>query len=243
MFRVTLTLFFIITFFQDVEAMSSFNGSKDKLDQMAAKDYFVEGLQGELAEAVANGYDAEIKKAIDMGADVNYIGKKGMTPLMWGIVKESYEGVLTLLKYNADPNISTDANNVMQMASMLGDSRYLNLLIQHGGDVNTEIERSGRTIIFEAALNNRIDNIKLLVKHGANIDHKNISGSTVLHDAVTAKSYEVAVALVKLGAKSTIKDRWGYDVLSTLKQYGDKGVEKGSENYSYYKQLMELLTD
>lgn len=238
---ITVIVAFTFALCQGVVALSAGGDYMKRLNDMTAEEFFESDVYISLAKAVEVGDTSEIKRLAKSEMNINHVGKEGMTLLMWSILKQSEAGLAALLEYDADPNITTEKYNAMRMAVILDNSNYLQLLIESGGDVNTENSKTGRTIIFEAALHDRIENIKILCKNGADINHRNVSGNSVLQDSISSKSYKTALELLKLGIDPTIENRWGYDALDALKQFGDKGVDKNSENYKYYLLLMNKI--
>ncbi len=247
-FRYVILILTFLTMSPSACAMSESEQASKKLQEMQAEDFFSSDIQVRLAEAAARGDHESMQEAIHQGAAVNQIGKQGMTALFWALAKQNLKGVSFLLEQGADPNIKAQVHSgvngetsAMDIAAILEDSSYLEALLKHGGNPNTAVGISGRTVIYQAALHRRLKNIELLVKYGADIDHTNISNSTVLMDAVSAKSYKVALKLLSLGADPTIKDKWGYGVAETMRLFGDRGLEPRSEDYKAYKQFRSEL--
>ncbi len=229
-------------------AISESEQASKKLQEMQAEDFFSSAIQVRLAEAVARGDSESMQEAIRQGANVNQIGKQGMTPLFWALAKQSLKAVSFLLEQGADPNIKAQVHSgangetsAMDIAALLEDSSYLEALLKHEGNPNTAVGISGRTVIYQAALHRRLNNIALLLKHGADIDHQNISGSTVLMDAVSGNSYQVALFLLRAGADPKIKDRWGRDAAHIITKYGAKGIVQNTDQYRAYLKFAEEL--
>jgi len=213
-----------------------------KLNNMKATDYFEGTVYIQVAEAIEAGRIPEIKRIIDGGIDINHIGNEGMSLLMWSIAKQRKNVVALLLELGADPNITTEKYNALWMAVILKDSDYLNTLLRFNGDVDSKNTKTGRSLIFEATLHGRLENLKTLMEKGADMNHQNISGNTVLNYSISFKAYNTSLVLLDLGVDPTIKNRWGNNALDLLEQFGDKGIEKGTVNYEYYLQLMKRIT-
>lgn len=192
---------------------------------------------------IARSIERENLRASDLdGIDLNAVGKKGMTLLMWSIAKQSYSSVETLLVAGASPNITTTYNAIW-MASILEDASYLRLLLSYGGHRESLDSKTNRTVIFEAALHRRVENIKLLQMSGSNMNHQDLSGNTVLSYAISFKAYNVALELLDMGVDPLLEDRWGYNSLELLEKYGSKGVEEGSLLHQHYLRLLSALRD
>ncbi len=72
---------------------------------------------------------------------------------------------------------------------------------------------SGESELHTAALLGEIDEVKQLLANGADINHKNSSGSTPLCMAVPPGNKEVAEFLIANGADLNVKDNKGYTPL------------------------------
>lgn len=222
--------------------------AKEALKDMNASKYFYDERQLNLAVAISKNDASSILQSLDDGADVNYIGQDGMTPLLWALSNNNLKAFSILLDTGANPNLTTRAGSdqtadtsPMELAAALEDSKFLKALLDHGGDPDLSIGSSGRSVLYQAARHRRFSNIRLLVDRGAQIDHRNTSGSTALMESVSAKSFDVALTLLELGADPAIKDRWGYNVADTVKLFGSKGVASGTKNYCAYQELVEEL--
>lgn len=236
-----LKLIFCLLLFSCSGLDAGVDKSLAQLEKMKSEDFFESKLQRKLAEAISVGDVAKLKALVGQGAELNYLGAEGMTPLMWGIAKQNYDSVSGLLGLGADPNLRTDAGSAVELAAILEDTRYLRALLEHGGDVDTAIGKSGRTVLFETVLHERMDNLQLLVERGANVNHQSKSGESLLIYAISSDSYKAALELLKLGADPTIEDRWGYDAYEIFDKYAGKGLEKGSATYGYYEAFQREL--
>ena len=212
-----------------------------RFENMKSEEFFEKEMQRKLADAVSYGEVEKIEKLVSQGADTNYLGRKGMTPLMWGVAKQSYSGVELLLNLGADPNLKTEAGSAVELASFLEDSKYLRALLEHGGNADVPIGKSGRTALFESVLHERIDNIRLLAAYGANVNHQANSGESVLSYAISTDSYRAALVLLELGADPKMKDRWGYSAYDVFFKYAGKGVEEGNLTHGFYEELRREL--
>lgn len=96
-------------------------------------------------------------------------------------------------------------------------------------------------MIFQAAKHSQLENVKLLVKYGANLNVQNKSGNTPLHIAIAVKNYDIAHFLVLSGASLKIEDRWGYTPVEQLEKFGDAGVKKGSKYHEWYLKFVALV--
>ena len=127
----------------------------------------------------------------------------------------------------------------MHLAAQLNDPAYLAALLRHGGDPNALGVYGSRTIIHEAILHDRIDNVRLLVEAGADIDAAEGGSITPLHRAVHVNSYDIAYYLLEQGANPMLKDKLGHLPADTIKMFKNRGV--GREMHGWYVKVVERL--
>ncbi|MCY3820079.1 MAG: ankyrin repeat domain-containing protein [Gammaproteobacteria bacterium] len=86
----------------------------------------------------------------------------------------------------------------------------------------------------------RIDNVRLLVEAGADIDARE-GGSmiTPLHRAVYVDSYDIAHYLLEQGADSTLENKMGHLPADTIKTFKNRGV--GREMHGWHLKVVERL--
>ena len=208
---------------------------------LRAKDYFAEEVQIRLAEASARGDVDQIAGLIRQGADVNATGREGMRPLFWAMSKGSAKGFAFLLENGADPNVTAESlaknerpRSVMELAAIAEKSEFLVLALKSGGNPNFPVGYGERTILAEAILNNRTENVRVLIESGATIDHQDSGGLTPVLIAAGINNYDMVLFLLGRGADPKIRDRWGYDLAGMMKRYGDRGIKRNSEQYRWY---------
>ena len=230
----------------------------NELRKMKATDYFNIPADQQLAEAVASGNLRKAREAISQGAYINAVGNESMMPIIWALLKQNYTGFKFLLEEGADPNVIIDLPNhfqddkfgLMQFAAGLEDSDYLRALLEHGGDPNTIINRVwNMPVIYSSIMARRTENILLLLEFGADINHRDHSGTTPISKAVNANAFEIAVLLLRKGADPTVEDQWGYDAADTVMQFGIGGIDRRTNDLAAYREFVrelkarELLTE
>ncbi len=215
---------------------------------MQAEDYFADDLQVRFVEAVAKGNEKRMREYLQQGVDVNAVGRQGMRPLFWAFVKRSPKGVRFLLENGADPNIRAQTNpedestiSPIELAAIAEDCEYLRLLLKHGANPNTALSYGDRTVIGGAVMNNRMGNVRILIEAGADLNHQDISGSTVMITAAGINKFDMVYLFLQKGADPKIKDRWGYDLAGMISEFGDSGVQRGSEQHRWYFKVVEEL--
>jgi len=216
---------------------------------MKAEAYFADPVQIKLAKAAAKGDKAAMDKAITAGAAVNGVGAEGMTPLFWALSKQNLEGFNHLLDKDADPNTLSHwmaegkerSAGALELAAGVENPGYLRALLDHGGDPNTLVTKGGKPLLYQAMINRRLDNVKLLLKYGADINQQENSLETPLMRATKANLYEIALFLLRAGADPTIKNDVDYGPADNVIKYGNRGINRATNDMeAFYEYVDEL---
>lgn len=185
-----------------------------------AADYF-EGKALKLAIATENGDADTIRQLIkDEGIDPDrtFSARDGIPLIAWPLRAGNLNGLRALLDNGADPNAREVKqmngelirfNNAMVYAAKMEDPRYLELLLEHGGDPNTR-NSNNETLMLQAFLSgNQWKNIQLLVERGAAVNESNLSkgDDTVLSWYTGRGGFDSAYWLLEHGADPTISSR------------------------------------
>lgn len=129
------------------------------------------------------------------------------TLLMWAVRAEKYKATQKLLELGADPNICSEYNGdnaLMFAADNWEDIRYLKLLLSYGANPN---DSSGKaytqiTPLMVAVGNSNLENVKLLVEAGANINYRSEEAGSVLQKAtLMSQVYNVKYLLIDKGCE------------------------------------------
>lgn len=162
----------------------------------------------ELAQAVA----AEDTVRITMlcRADTTLVDLReprfGQSLLEWAVNREHYASVKALCLAGADPDLqSFDGSSAMIHAADNDEtSKFLQLMLEHGGDVNaiasprpgvTEGALQLKTPLIAAA-GSRLESVKLLTDMGADIDYRHEEYGSALQHACLLERIEVVHFLV-----------------------------------------------
>jgi ankyrin repeat protein len=153
-------------------------------------------------------YEDVISLLISRGADVNFRGKDGRTPLMWA-AGNSLETTKILLDSGADLKAKGDDGMNAFIQSAFGilskkvDTKVMDLLLENGANVNSELhgrDAAGWTALLFASVNGEIELVEYLISHGANVNHASNEGSTALSLARQEKYVELVSLLKEHGA-------------------------------------------
>jgi hypothetical protein len=135
------------------------------------------------------------------GSSVAPRGYSDNTPLHAAAYYGDLEMAQVLLEYGVDVNAQNDAGcTPLDFASRDGhrnDSRVVQLLIDHGADPNTRASRSGFTPLHRASENGRIEVVRLLIEHGANVEMQDKYGRTPLNVASGDQRGEIKELLLE----------------------------------------------
>jgi ankyrin repeat protein len=210
---------------------------------LKADKFFDSQIQIDLANAAAKGDTNQLHALVKHGADVNCLGREGMRPLFWAMVKHSSGGFSFLLQHGADPNAAVAdteprGQTVISLAASLGDSNFLREALLRGGNPNLVGGQSRRTPIFTAAFYQRTDNVSILLKHGADINWQSAGGHTALGAAVDGCSYEMALFLYHAGASPLVTNKLNYCAIDSIGRFGDRGIMSRADKAAY-RQLVE----
>jgi len=222
----------------------------NRLKNMSPETYYTTKNEIEFIKAVNRCDFRQMDELLLQGVRINTIGKEEMTPLAWAFGKQNLASYRYLLEKGANPNFKTkkmawnnSGHSVMEFASLVENSEYLILALQHGGNPNA-LNSIDKTIIYTAIENRRAENIKILAKNGANLNYIDQSGSTPMMACVTGDKYDLALLLLSLGADPYIKDRQGKHVGDIVTLFGDRGIKvlgKQKEQGAYFEEFANEL--
>ena len=103
------------------------------------------------------------------------------------------------------------------LAAIRGHSTSIEVLIQHGADVNIK-NSNGNTALIQAADNGRLTSVDILLQHCADANIQNDSGYTALVYAANANHSDCVNMLLQNNADVNLKNSSGqtaYDLATT----------------------------
>jgi ankyrin repeat protein len=136
---------------------------------------------------------------LTLGFNVNAMAANGDRPLNTAAAAGDAAIMKLLLDHGADPNLPSQAGSTpLQDAALRGDAESITLLVSHGARIDTPALDDGSTALHLAASFDRLDAVKALVRHGADITLKNAKGFTAAELAFRNKFADVSAYLASV---------------------------------------------
>ncbi len=177
--------------------------------ELTEENFFTPDYQP-LAKAVRQGNLTDIDQELSRGLDVNVVGKEDMTLLMWAIVNKNKVSLAHLLKKGANPNFKdSQGTQPVGLAAGMDDIDYLRILLNNGGDPNSEDRGEKALIITVFALAK--DHTYLLLDKGANINAREVDTGHAPAIIILANTNQFAdvVKFMERGADIQLTDEYG----------------------------------
>ena len=245
---MAITLLFLLNTASDAASF--------RLHGMTAQEMFSYSKAAALANAACKGDASEISHLVHSGADVNYRGKGGISPLIWAMSCHNYQGMRALLKNGANPNQPMeDDQGPVWLAAGGSDPKILPILLKYGGNPNDV--QHGRSSALENAINyNRTANMKLLVQHGADVNFVGVQSAGL--DAAGHQRFDYVVFLLQHGYHHDLQGL-ANAILQQKNSFGHYWIEtkngsvklmynphwredkKQMQQYIYFKQALQML--
>jgi len=162
-------------------------------------------------DALSNGNVDEIRSQLYWGHDVNAKGQSDRTPLITAVMLNEEKLVEVLLENGADVDaFETQGKTALHMAVMLGSTAMIEMLLERGTDINAVHRRMDAppdlqdflsvTPLQLAVLENP-QLVEFLLKHGADVNGRNLAGITPLEMATRFRKQEAATLLRQHGGQ------------------------------------------
>lgn len=183
----------------------SFNCVRLLLQHKSAVDTYNSKLWTPLIYACVYGDIKIVKELIKYGADIEKSDEEGETPVMFACGNRNITIVKELLKLGASTTAVTKYSNtnLFMFACIYGHIDIVKKLLR---DTNTKqdletADDCGNTALMLATRGKHIDVIKLLLKHGANIEARDQNSETATDIALKDGNLEI-VELLKNPSRS-----------------------------------------
>ena len=201
-----------------------------------------------LMYAAALGSLESMRILLDAGADPNTANAFAATPLMW--CAGDAAKVELLLSKGAKVNVRSSLGRtpLLIAAAYDGATEAARLLIKKDADVNAR-DKSGMSVLEQAASSNHIDLVRLLLEKGANVNAKDDGGYTPLLSAAGNgdRNAELVKLLLDHGAKVNVASGDTFEIVKngslSLGHVTPLQVAAGQGNYEAVEALIKAGAD
>jgi len=166
--------------------------------------------------AISNNSLDELDTLLSNNADVNMNSNDGRTPLINAVSRNNVAGARQLIKAGADVNM-TDKTGWTALhftvngheSQQFDGSELMKLLITSGANINAKTS-AGYTVVGLAAVNNRLDELPVLLAQNPDVNITDNDGDTPLSEAVAENHVELVKALINAGADLNLANKKGW---------------------------------
>ncbi|WP_438466955.1 ankyrin repeat domain-containing protein [Marinomonas sp. PE14-40] len=157
--------------------------------------------------------------------DINFVNNNKLSLLVLSILNENHKVAKALLELGADPNAkgsSYEGISAMGLAASYKNSSFLTLLLEYDADPNYVLNQSSLnpSPIFDALSADRVQNFKVMIEVGANLDQKNRFGNTVAKVAAGRGDWEALYFLLNAGSDPFLKNNFNKTIVDTIEIQG-----------------------
>ena len=182
--------------------------------------------------------DPEIARMLlDYGADLNIKDPDGETPLFKVIKKKDFDTAHLLLTSGARLDADSNGTTPLMIAASYKTPSIIRLLLGSDVDVNASNHSGKSALHFGAGVSkyeedvshtDAIETLRLLLEHGAHVNHTDSYGWTALIRAAGGENSEISVgqvrALLEYGAKVNVLTSDLYTAVSWAEERGNPEV-------------------
>ncbi|KAK6949552.1 hypothetical protein Daesc_009635 [Daldinia eschscholtzii] len=164
-----------------------------------------------------------VQALVESGADITVTDEEGVTAFHEAALRRSQSVVQLLLEYGVDVDEKCSSGGVtaLTVASMVGCTEIVRLLLEHHAAINT-MDVEGNGALQYAATSEYTETMQFLLENGADIEARNYKSETPLLRAASAGAREAVRVLVENGADLGSKDFEGLTVLHRAVDARDK---------------------
>jgi len=150
-----------------------------------------------IADAAMDRDTAKVRSLVKLHADVNAPQADGTTALQWAARWDSLEMADLLIQAGANVKAANRFSATpLFLACTNGSAAMVGKLLAAGDDANAVISDKRDTVLMIASKTGKVDALKVLLDHGADVNKPNADGLTPLMWAVAAKNAAAAQLLI-----------------------------------------------
>jgi ankyrin repeat protein len=190
----------------------------------------------QLLDSLMRGDQFGISTALNSGANINEVGVKGITPLIYSVIKLNQPAVAALLKLGANPNVrQDDGYNALTAAYELSRTAPLifETLIKSGKcDLNV-LMPDDELMLYYLAASGKLDFLSMALKQGANPSLRTRSNRLLVIAVAIIEEYDAVQLLLDAGASPVATDNAGTSLLDFVKDSASQQIDpNGNTNQS-----------
>lgn len=198
----------------------------------------------QLLDSLTYNDQAGVSAALNSGANINEVGVKGVTPLIYSVIKQNRTAVAALLKLGADPNLrQDDGYNALTAAYELSRtaSAIFETLINSGRcDLNV-LMPDDEPMLYYLAASGKLNFLEMALKKGANPSLRTRGDRVLVIAAAIIEEYEAVQLLLDAGASPAATDSAGTSLLEFVKDGSSQQIDPaGGVNQSRLRLLVRL---
>ena len=187
---------------------------------------YEDAINFNLQIAAAKGYDSEVERLIQKGANVDFCYETGVTPLIYSVANNHISTAQLLINHDADVNVTTYLDETPLLISIFNNNfEMAETLIRAGAEINSR-DNQGVAPLHYTALYGMNELTDLLIYYGADVDIRAYDNTTPLMVAIWASNNGVAELLMRYGANLEATDKDGFTPFMIAAQEGNLEMVK-----------------
>ena len=160
-----------------------------------------------LWEGAREGNIEKVQAQLEAGANVDYVGPFGATPLLIGVREENREVIEVLVSKGANVDARTMRSWPLSLAIDNEDVATVSVLVEAGANLEAANEK-GWTALMLAAHKGNLEMVNLFANNGAKINEESMGDDPInaLLIAVDGGYTDIVQLLLENGASTEMKD-------------------------------------
>ncbi|KYQ94316.1 putative homeobox transcription factor [Tieghemostelium lacteum] len=160
------------------------------------------------------GYEFQVRRLIEYGANPNIRDNQGNTPLIAAALLGNSPILDNLLEHQADPNqINDDGVSPLYAACKSGHLSIVKSLLENHSEVGQKVISTGETCLHIASIKGYDKIVQLLLENDAKPNVYDNNNLTPLHHASIMGYFNIVKLLVSKGADKDPQDKEGHTPL------------------------------